>query len=176
MQTLIKNMTREQLKKVITDNENLQNEVLEILQENESYHIQEILDDLNLSDYSIGLYSYSFIKYSNLYNFIHGILYVEESYNIFGTDENNYIKHLNDLLESEENAKDETEEIDLYNQLEKLANEVGDYITSFLVSCYDFSKNDIFSAFLELYHENYENYYIKNNDYTKIYIMTEKNI
>lgn len=51
MKTFIKDMTSEQLQKVITDNENLQNEVLEILQENEIFFIQDVLNDLNLSKF-----------------------------------------------------------------------------------------------------------------------------
>lgn len=177
MQTLIKNMTREQLQKVITDNENLQSEVLEILQENESFFIQDVLNDLNLSNYNIDLYGYSFISYFNLDDFIKGIFKVEKDYNIFGMDKDNYIKRLNELLsdyDEASEANEEDEEIAIFDRLEELADEIKEVIVSFLVGCLDFSNQDIINNFVEFYHENFENYYIKNNDYTKIYIMNEK--
>lgn len=176
MQTLIKNMTKEQLQKVITDNENLQNEVLELMQESESFFIQDVLNDLNLSNYNIDLYSYSFISYFNLDDFIKGIFKVEKNYNIFGMDKDNYIKRLNELLSDYDEVTEEDEEIAILDRLEELTDEIKEVIVSFLVGCLDFSSEDIINSFIELYHEIYENYYIKNNDYTKIYIMTEKNI
>lgn len=176
MQTLIKNMAKEQLEKVITDNENLQSEVLEILQENESFFIQEILNNLNLSNYNIDLYGYSFISYFDLYDFGKGVLKVEKDYNIFGMDKDNYIKRLNELLSDYDEVTEEDEEIAIYDRLDELADEIKEVIVSFLVGCYDFSNEDIINNFVEFHHENFENYYIKNNDYTKIYIMTEKAI
>lgn len=176
MKTLIKNMTKEQLQKVITKNENLQNEVLDILQENESFYIQDVLNDLNLSNYSIDLYDYSFISYFNLDDFIEGIFKVEKDYNIFGMDKDNYIKRLDKLLSDYDEASEEDEEIAIFDRLEELAEEIKGYITSALVSCLDFSESDIIYNFVEFLHENFENYYIKNNDYTKLYIMTEKTI
>lgn len=176
MQTLIKNMAKEQLEKVITDNENLQSEVLEILQENESFFIQEILNNLNLSNYNIDLYGYSFISYFDLYDFVKGVLKVEKDYNIFGMDKDNYIKRLNELLSDYDEVTEEDEEIAIYDRLDELADEIKEVIVSFLVGCYDFSNEDIINNFVEFHHENFENYYIKNNDYTKIYIMTEKAI
>lgn len=176
MKTLIKNMSKEQLQKVITDNENLQSEVLEILQENESFYIQDILNDLNLSNYNIDLYGYSFISYFDLYDFVKGVLKVEKDYNILGMDKDNYIKRLNKLLSDYDEATEEDEEIAIFDRLDELADEIKEVIISFLVGCYDFSNEDIINNFVEFHHENFENYYIKNNDYTKIYIMTEKAI
>lgn len=177
MKTLIKNMTKEQLEKVITDNENLQNEVLELMQENESFYIQDILNDLNLSNYNIDLYGYSFISYLGLFDFIEGILEAEKNYNIFGMDKDNYIKRLNELLSDYDEAteaNEEDEEIAIFDRLEELVDEIKEVIVSFLVGCYDFSNEDIINNFVEFHHENFENYYIKNDDYTKIYIMKEK--
>lgn len=174
MKTLIKNMASEQLQKVITDNENLQSEVLEILQENESFYIQDVLNDLNLSNYNIDLYGYSFISYFDLYDFVKGVLKVEKNYNIFGMDKDNYIKRLNELLSDYDEATEEDEEIAILDRLDELADEIKEVIVSFLVGCYDFSNEDIINNFVEFHHENFENYYIKNDDYTKIYIMTEK--
>lgn len=174
MQTFIKDMASEQLEKVITENENLQSEVLEILQENESFYIQDVLNDLNLSNYNIDLYGYSFISYFDLYDFVKGVLKVEKDYNIFGMDKDNYIKRLNELLADYDEVTEENEEIAILDRLDELADEIKEVIISFLVGCLDFSNQDIISNFVEFHHENFENYYIKNNDYTKIYITTEK--
>lgn len=176
MSLKIKDMTNEQLKKVITDNENLQNEALNILQENESNYIQEILDTLNLSNYNIDLYDYSFISYSNLYDFVNGVLKAEKDYNIFGVDTQNYVKRLNELLTADENASEQDEEIAIYDRLEELADEIKENIVEFLKSCYDFSESDIINNFLEFNYQNFENYYIKDNDFSKIYIMVENSI
>lgn len=177
MKTLkIKDMTNEQLKKVITDNENLQNETLDILQEDESDYIQDILNTLNLYDYNIDLYGYSYISYSDLYAFVNGILRAEKDYNIFGVDTQNYVKRLNELLTADSNASKEDEENEIYDRLGNLADEIKENIVEFLKGCYDFSELDIINNFVEFNYQNFEDYYIKNNDFSKIYIMAEKSI
>ena len=176
MKTFIKNMTREQLKKVITENENLQNEVLELMQENESFYVQDILNALNLSDYNIYLYGYSYIRYENLYSFLDSVEYVQEYFGILDAESENTVKRLRELLTVYENTDDESKEIETQKQIEALESELKEYITNSLVSCYDFSGDDVIREFIDMYHETYENYYIKNDDYTKIYIMTEKTI
>ncbi|ARM67616.1 hypothetical protein LW81_046 [Lactococcus phage LW81] len=176
MKTFIKNMTREQLKKVITDNENLQNEVLELLQESTSFYVSDVLDALNLSDYSIDLYSYSYIKYENLYSFLDSVEYVQEYFGILDAESENTVKRLKELLTVYDNTDDESKEIETHKQIEALEGELKEYITNSLIGCYDFSGDDIIREFIDMYHENFENYYIRNNDYTKIYIMTEKTI
>lgn len=176
MKTFIKNMTREQLKKVITDNENLQNEVLELLQESESFYTQDILNALNLSNYSIALYDYSYIQYNDLYSFLGGVLKIEKDYNFFYDDNQNLIKRLKELLTADKKAKDEDEQDLIYNKLDTLSCDIKDYIVYVLKTSYDFSNDDIVNEFIDLYHETYGNYYIKNNDYTKIYVMIEKTI
>ena len=176
MKTFIKDMTCEQLKKVITDNENLQNEVLELIQDGVSFYISDVLNALNLSDYSIDLYGYSYIRYENLYSFLDSVEYVQEYYGLLDTESENTVKRLRELLTVYENTDDESKEIETQKQIEALEGELKEYITNSLVSCYDFSGDDVIREFIDMYHETYENYYIKNDDYTKIYIMTEKTI
>lgn len=176
MKTLIKNMTREQLKKVITDNENLQNEILEMMQESESFYVQDVLNALNLLDYSIDLYSYSFIRYSNLYDFLKGVLKIDDDYDFFYNDDQNMIKRLKELLIINKNVRDEDEQDAIYNKLNILGCDIQDYIVYKLKKSYEFSNDDIINSFINMYHETYENYYIKNDDYSKIYTMIEKTI
>lgn len=176
MKTFIKNMTREQLKKVITDNENLQNEILEMMQENENFYIQEILDTLNLSNYNIDLYGYSFIKERDIFSFSESVIKAEKDYNIFGVDTQNYVKRLKELLEAYDKEVEADETNAIYDRLEELTDEIKENIVEFLKGCYDFQVSDIVNDFLEFNRENFENYYIKNNDFSKIYIMVENSI
>ena len=169
MKTFIKNMTREQLKKVITDNENLQNEVLELMQDGIGFYVSDVLDALNLSDYSIDLYSYSFVEYNNLYNFLDSVEYTQEYFGILDAESKNTVERLRELLTVYENTEDEKDEIKTHKQIEALEGELKGYITNSLVGCYDFSEDDVISQFIDVYHENFENYYIKNNDYTNLY-------
>ena len=176
METLIKNMTKEQLEKVITSNENLQNKVLKFLQEDTFLYIKDILNDLNVSNYSIELYDYSYISYNDLNSFIKGILKVQKDYGIFGMDKKEYIKRLNGLLSDYEEAEEESKEIEIISELEELAYEIKGVILYFLVGSLDFSSDDIVGSFLDLYYENFENYYIKDDDFSKLYIMKEETI
>lgn len=176
METLIKNMTKEQLQKVITKNENLQNKVLGFLQEDTLLYIEDILKELNVANYNIDLYDYSYISYNDLNSFINGILKVQKDYGIFGMDEEGYIKRLSDLLSDYEEADDENVEIAIISELEELAEEVKSVILYFLVNSLDFSSEDIVGSFLDLHCDNFENYYIKDNNFSKLYIMKEETI
>lgn len=176
MKKFIKDFTNEELVKLIKTNEELQNKVLDDLQESSSYYIQEVLDTLDLQNYQIDLYNYSFIKEKDIFSFSQGLLKAEKDFNIFGADSNGYKTRLEELLKADEEENDEDEEDAIYDRLEELTDEIKEVVIAFLLGCLDFSTEDIINNFIEFNYENYEDYYIKNNQFDKIYIMVEKSI
>lgn len=92
MKTFIKDMTSEQLVKVVTENIQLQNNLYDLQCETEIFYNQEILDKLDLQDYYISIDRPSYIMENNLFTFSSGLLEAEKDFNIFGADSNNYKK------------------------------------------------------------------------------------
>lgn len=171
----LKDLTNEELRKVIENNEDLQMKVLDILQEDNSYYVQEVLDSLDLENYNIDLYGYSFIKEKDIFSLAKGFLKAEKDFNIFGANED-YKTRLEELLKADEEAEEEDEENAIYDRLEELTEEIKEVVLSFLLGCYDFSTEDIINNFVEFNYQNFENYFIKDDNFNKIYIIVENSI
>ncbi len=174
-QRYIKDLQKEELKKVIENNEDLQMKVLDILQEGNSYYVQEVLDSLDLENYHIDLYGYSFIKEKDIFSLAKGFLKAEKDFNIFGANED-YKTRLEELLKADEEAEEEDEENAIYDRLEELTEEIKEAVLSFLVGCYDFSTEDIINNFIEFNYQDFGNYFIKDDNFNKIYIIVENSI
>lgn len=172
----IKDLKNEELRKVIENNEDLQMKVLDILQEDSSYYVQEILDSLDLENYNIDFYGYSFIKEKDIFSLAKGFLKAEKDFNIFGIDKDNYKTRLEELLKADDEAEEEDEVNAIYDRLEELTDEIKEVVTSFLVGCYDFSTEDIINNFIEFNYQNFGNYFIKDDNFNKIYIIVENSI
>lgn len=180
MKKYIKDMTPDELKKVILENENLQNEVCELLMDSERFWIDEIINTLGLVNWSIDPYDYSYVNFDDAQPITENILKAIDEYGILDDDVDK--KRLAKLETAESNFGCMEYDNKNYDNLEKfIAKEVEYFeeeIAKVFVGIYEHcnNKDAIYDYFMECVNENYDEHYIKDNDFSVAYVQTEKKI
>ena len=166
----IKDLSIDELKKVLDVNQKLQNEVYEDYQESEMYYITEILDNFkdSLSDWSIGFNNSNYIKVKDDILFLESIKDVQADY-CFLADADYNDKEIDDLIEkiNKFNYEDMSEE-----EADELENFIGSKINkykSLIINTFnqftDTDAEDVLSYFIEFYSDERlsEDCYIDDN-------------
>lgn len=163
----IHELTDNEKRELIENNNALSNMVYDDMLENEMNFISEQLDVIrkSLKNYSIGPYNRNIIIVSDALKFLDGLETLQENYCTLPDDMNDEIKSVLD-------ARDRFRSIDMsYNNLYNLsvwldqkAQYFADCITDYFSSCLDPSRDDMISYFIEFYADERmdESYYIKN--------------
>lgn len=173
----LKDMNKNELKKVFDENDNLKIQVIEGLQETESDYLKEILDSLEVSDYSVSLYSYSYITFSDCLKFWESVKAVNGEFCILEMTppktEEEYEKEYNEILEIEDEYSEEYSK--KYDDFEKEMRHLAKFICSKMITLLDISDDYAWEEFMYLLEdaEMYSDYYIKNDDFSVMYELRE---
>jgi len=163
----INQLTDNEKRALIENNNTLQNMVYNDMIENEMNFISEQLDHIRagLRDYSIGAYNRNIIIVSDALKFLDGLEELQKNYCTLPDDMSDEIKRVLD-------ARDRFRSIDMsYNNLYNLsvwldqkAQYFADCITDYFSSCLDPSRVDMISYFIEFYADERmdESYYIND--------------
>ena len=176
MKKFIKEMTKDELKKLIAENEGVQNLMTEQILEGNAFYVGEILDNLGLLDWSIDPYGYSYVKADkNL--FIGGLNKVLGDYGLL-YDERERLEKLTTAYEKLATMDYDNKNYDrLEDFVDKEISEFEDMVASELqqISGSGTEKDDLSNEFIEpVYDGEFDNWYIKDNDFTTAYVMVEK--
>lgn len=164
----IHELTDNEKRALIENNNALQNMVYDDMLENEMYFISEQLNYIapGLRDYSIGAYNRNIIIVSDALKFLDGLEELQKNYCTLPDDLQPEIKRVLD-------ARDRFRSIDmsyknLYNLsvwLDQKAQYFADCITDYFSSCLDPSRDDMISYFIEFYADERmdESYYINDD-------------
>lgn len=163
----IHELTDNEKRALIENNNALANMVYDDMIENEMYFISEQLDCIRagLRDYSIGAYNRNIIIVSDALKFLDGLETLQKNYCTLPDDLSDEIKRVLD-------ARDRFRSIDMsYNNLYNLsvwldqkAQYFADCITDYFSSCLDPSRDDMINYFIEFYADERmdDTYYIEN--------------
>ena len=163
----IHELTDNEKRELIENNNELQNMVYDDMIENEMYFISEQLDHIRagLRDYSIGVYNRNIIIVSDAIEFLHGLQKLQDCYCTLPDDMQPEIER---VLEARDrflyNDMSDDNYYKLSDWLYKKAQYFADCITDYFSSCLDPSRDDMISYFIEFYADERmdESYYIKD--------------
>ena len=178
MKKFIKEMTKDELKKLIAENEGVQNLMTEQILEGNAFYVGEILDNLGLLDWSIDPYGYSYVKADkNL--FIGGLNTALGDYGLL-YDERERLEKLTTAYEKLATMDYDNKNYDrLEDFVDKEISEFEDMVASELQQILGsgIEKDDLSNEFIEpVFDGQFDNWYIKDNDFTTAYEMVEKTI
>lgn len=178
MKKFIKEMTKDELKKLIAENEGVQNLMTEQILEGNAFYVGEILDNLGLLDWSIDPYGYSYVKADkNL--FIGGLNTVLGDYGLL-YDERERLEKLTTAYEKLATMDYDNKNYDrLEDFVDKEISEFEDMVARELqgISSNGADTENLPYEFIErVYDGQFDNWYIKDNDFTTAYEMVETKI
>lgn len=176
MKKFIKEMTKEELKKLIAENEGIQNLVIEQILEGNAFYVGEILDNLGLLDWSIDPYSYSYVK-ADKNIFIGGLSTALKDYGLL-YKERERLEKLTTAYEKLSTMEYDNKNYDsLEDFIDKEITEFEDMVAKELqdISGSETDTENLSYEFIERASDGqFDNWYIKDNDFTTAYVMVEK--
>lgn len=175
MKKFIKEMTKDELKKLIAENEGVQNLMIEQILESNAFYVGEILDNLGLLDWSIAPYDYSYVKADkNL--FIGGLNTVLKDYGLL-YEERERLEKLTTAYEKLATMEYDNKNYDrLEYFVDKEISEFEDMVAGELqnISGNGTDTENLPYEFIErAFDGQFDNWYIKDNDFTTAYGMVE---
>ena len=181
MKKFIKEMTEDELKEFIAKNNDVQNLLTEQIIEDNSFYIGETLDNLGLLDWNIVPYNYSYVKADkNL--FINGLNNTLKDYG-FLYSEKKRLEKLTNAHEKLEVMEYDDKNIVAYDKLEDFIDKeisafeymVASELQEALVSGTD--EKNLQDYFMErVFDGQFDNWYIKDNDFLTAYETVERAI
>ena len=176
MKKFIKEMTKDELKKLIAENEGVQNLMIEQILEGNVSYVGEILDNLGLLDWSIDPYGYSYVKADkNL--FIGGLNTALKDYGLL-YDERERLEKLTTAYEklvvmNYDNKNYDSLEDFIDKEITEFENIVSRELQNISGNGTD-TENLPYEFIDRGFDEQFDNWYIKDNDFTTAYVMVEK--
>lgn len=163
----IHELTENEKRELIENNNALANMVYDDMIENEMYFISEQLDHIRdgLRDYSIGAYNRNFMIVSDAVEFLHGLQKLQECYCTLPDSMKNEIER---VLEARDRYLYNDMSYDNYymlgDWLDQKAQYFADCITDYFSSCLEPTRADMIEYFIEFYaDERMDNsFYIEN--------------
>ena len=172
-------MTRDEIKKLIAENEDVQNLMIEQILEGNAFYVGEILDNLGLLDWSIDPYSYSYVKADkNL--FINGLNNTLKDYGFLYNEKERLVKltsaYENLIVMEYDNKNYDGLEDFIDKEISEFEDMVANELQEVLVGGTE-EESDLSYYFIErVFDGEFDNWYIKDNDFTTAYEMVEKTI
>ena len=146
---------------MLLDNHNIQGDIMEYVMQCEYSYIDDMLQYIKpyLSDYSIMVYSHSFMKVSDVAGFINGVDKLSDDFCVFNDD---VIKTLHNAIESADryifSEIGSDEYIDAMYDVKSYAEVISNYLVNEFVEILEY-----YGSFDRVYHESdYVNNYLEN--------------
>ena len=163
----INQLTDNEKRELIENNNALQNMVYDDMNENEMYFITEQLNYIapGLRDYSIRSYNYNFLTVGNSVKFLDGLETLQKNYCTLPDSMNDEIKR---VLEARERfylmSYNNKNFDDLDAWIDKKAQYFADCIAEYFTSCLDPTRDDMINYFIEFYADERmeKSFYIDN--------------
>lgn len=150
----IHELTENEKRELIENNETLQNMVYDDMIENEMYFISEQLNYITpgLRDYSIGSYNYNYLTVGNSVKFLDGLETLRKNYCTLPDDMRDEIKRVLDARDRFYLMSYNNKNYDRLNAwIGEKAQYFADCITDYFSKCLEPSRDDIISYFIEFY-------------------------
>ena len=163
----IHELTENEKRELIENNETLQNMVYDDMIENEMYFISEQLNYITpgLRDYSIGSYNYNYLTVGNSVKFLDGLEELQKNYCTLPDAMQHEIDR---VLEARERfylmSYNNKNYDDLDAWIDKKAQYFADCITDYFSACLDPTRDDMINYFIEFYADERmdKSYYISD--------------
>ena len=173
----LKDFTKEDYQKLFNENESFKELAYNTAIENADFWVGEYLSAFkdSFSDYSIGVNNHNYIEIKDYQTFIQDFYNFMVSYSCSDEQENQYKKALVSLNRYE-NEEDEEKTYSLYESFEEEADKLKGLLLESWVSEYEYwdhNDDELLNFIIEDIEANeyMQEYYIKNNDFTKLYIL-----
>ena len=173
----LKDFTKEDYQKLFNENDNFKelayNEAIKQADSWVSDYLNAFKGDF--ANYSISNYEKSYIQVRNFQDFINDFYQFKKDYSCTEEQDKQYEKVLS-ILNQYEKEEDDEKVFALYDNFEKEAEKLKDLLLDSWVSEYtywDHNDDELLNFIIEdIEANNYmEDYYIKDNDYSKLYIL-----
>ncbi len=163
----IHELTDNEKRELIENNNELQNMVYDDMIENEMFFISEQLNCIapGLRNYSIGAYNRNIIIVSDALKFLDGLETLQKNYCTLPDDMHDEIKRVLEARDRFYLMSYNNKNYDAFDAwIDKKAQYFADCITDYFSSCLDPTRDDMINYFIEFYADERmdESYYIKD--------------
>lgn len=163
----INQLTENEKRALIENNDALANMVYDDMIENEMYFITEQLNYITpgLRDYNIGSYGYNYITVGNSVKFLDGLETLQKNYCTLPDDMRDEIKRVLEARDRFYTMSYNNKNYDMLDAwIDEKAQHFADCITDYFTSCLNPTHDDMVNYFIEFYADERmdESFYIDN--------------
>lgn len=170
----LENLTNEQLKTLVINNNSLRNMLEKRYIELTMYNVEDILDVIGGKDYDIGFYNNNYWYSARTKESMEAIIEATNKYGLCSDEELEKVKYCIELLDKLDYMSYDNKQYDnLENKIENLFDEIDDIVLNNLNCLTDDNNITDYELLEELYcildYEENETYYILDDDLDIVY-------